>query len=580
MPGIYGSFNFYQDSHKAVESMSAAMHTADRFVQDDFFVDGKLSASRTHLGHVGMSSSPCSYNGVYVWVEGEVYNLEETCSSTRLSGKNFAQALAGAYTHSSLDALLSGIDGYYCAVLYDPRKRKLLLISDRYGMRMLYWYYRENQIAWASEVKGILALNDVDKTVDETSPHCFMDLGYLMGDHTWFEHIKLIEPATVLEFDLENSQFQHRYYWKWSEIKPSNLSFDEAVDELGKRFLKAIERRYNPAERIGVALSGGLDSRAIFAAMNHLYPDYRGYAYTFGAPACDDIEIAKQVVAQSVWRHDVFDLTDTNWFNPRIEKIWDTDGMLDIMHMHGSEFADEVSDNLHINLNGYAGDVVCGGGWLNYLPLDKRATSENLDFFYKKYSNLCNIEDNFYDTAHVEPHLYMNRVRRFTNMGSVNLLSRFEQRKPFFDNELISFIFSLPDVYRLDNRLYSVMLQSFFPKYFREIPWQKTGKPAGIVQHPNFIEKVLQKFGQIPYWLGLKQSNRSYTNYPEWIRDKYVYEQIEAILQCDPHISDNVLGKSSISTYLIPHLQHRADKSNQILRLVTMAVYFKRAGVY
>lgn len=54
-----------------------------------------------------------------------------------------------------------------------------------------------------------------------------------------------------------------------------------------------------PDEKIGISLSGGLDNRAIFAAVNHLYPDYKGYAYTFGVPECDDITIAEQVIARS-----------------------------------------------------------------------------------------------------------------------------------------------------------------------------------------------------------------------------------------------------------------------------------------
>ena len=174
-------------------------------------------------------------------------------------------------------------------------------------MRLLYWYYKDGVFAWGSEVKAILAVDGVDKALDPTSYDCFMDLGYLMGEHTWLEHIKLIKPATVVEYDLAERAVNQHHYWRWSEIKPSNLTFDEAVDELGKRFIEAVRRRFNPNERIGISLSGGLDSRAIFAAVDHLYPDYKGYAYTFGIPGCDDITIAEQVISRSKnWRHKSF----------------------------------------------------------------------------------------------------------------------------------------------------------------------------------------------------------------------------------------------------------------------------------
>ena len=55
----------------------------------------------------------------------------------------------------------------------------------------------------------------------------------------------------------------------------------------------------------------------------------------------------------------------------------------------------------------------------------------------------------------------MNRGRRFINMGIVSTLSSYEQRMPFFDNACIELIFSLPDDYRLNNKLYSLMLKVF-----------------------------------------------------------------------------------------------------------------------
>ena len=39
--------------------------------------------------------------------------------------------------------------------------------------------------------------------------------------------------------------------------------------------------------------------------------------------------------------------------------------MYDLKHMHGCEFLNELSKHIDINLNGYLGDVVCGGGWMN-----------------------------------------------------------------------------------------------------------------------------------------------------------------------------------------------------------------------
>jgi asparagine synthase (glutamine-hydrolysing) len=441
-------------------------------------------------------------------------------------------------------------------------------------MRMLYWYFRDGIFAWSSEVKGILALDDINKTIDTTSPQCFMDLGYLMGEHTWFEHIKLINPATIIEFDTSSQKVEQYYYWRWSQIVPSDLTFEKAVDELGERFIEAVRKRFDPNEKIGISLSGGLDSRAILAAVNHLYPDYIGFAYTFGKPDCDDITIAKQVISRTNWRHQIFHFNDENWFLPRLEKIWNTDGMLDMMHMHGSEFLERISNDIDVNLNGYAGDVVIGGGFLDKIPLDTRISEESSKAFYKQYATLSMFDSDFYNINHVEPNIYMNRVRRFTNMGTVNGLIKTNQRKPFFDNDIIELIFSLPDEYRLRNKIYSAMLLKYFPLYFSNIPWQKTGRPVG--SHTYIATNVFRKCNRIIKKICKIESNQGYTNYPKWIRNPNVSSHLKNILGVTNSHTSKIFKTDLGKRYLQPHLLKQKNFSNQILRLTTMEVYFKK----
>ena len=98
-----------------------------------------------------------------------------------------------------------------------------------------------------------------------------MDLGYLLGEHTWFKHVHLIKPATVVEYDIAAETVSQHYYWTWSEIKPNNLGFDDAVDALYEFLPNAVLRRFNPDEHALVSLlSGGLDSRVILAIVEQI----------------------------------------------------------------------------------------------------------------------------------------------------------------------------------------------------------------------------------------------------------------------------------------------------------------------
>lgn len=577
MPGIYGLVS-EKDTKNNLKNMSKSMYLYDHFIQDELFYDDCVAASRVHTGLVGTDHSPIKLNETYIWVEGEAYNISEVAKELNLKATSLPTLLLRSDETNQLHKCLNLLDGYFCAAIYDRKHQKIKLTSDRYGMRFLHWYHHEGLFAWGSEPKAILAINNVDKSLDSNSFNCFMQLGYLLDENTWFENIKLIKPATILEYDLYKDKVTQSYYWSWSEIKPSNLSFDEAVDLLGELFIQAVSRRFNPKEKIGISLSGGLDSRAIFAAVDHLYPNYSGYAYTFGIPNCDDIEIANQVTSlANSWKHQVFYFNNDNWFTPRIKKVWDTDGMQDLMHMHGSEFLTKISHNTHINLNGYAGDAILGGSLLSNLPSDTRATEENTKSFYKNFVNLTNISSHFYDIQHIEPNIYMNRVRRFTTYGSINSLSWVEQRKPFLDNQIMELVFSLPEAYRRNNKLYSKMLRNKFPKYFLDIPWQQTGKPVNEFKKPGLPTRAINKAKrELRSLLGIK-STQDYTNYSAWIRDQEVSKQLLDLLNPKNAEYTRLTSDDLSKRWLEPHLKNKnINHANQILRAATIEIYLRQ----
>src|SRR5690554_4751851 len=576
MPGIYGIVNS-KNIKNNLECMAKEMHLYDHFIQDEVFYDEKVGASRAHTGQVGEASSPVKQDNYAVWVEGEAYNISEVAAELTLDASTLASLLLEAEKADLLDNCLNKLDGYFCAALYTCDTQKVKLISDRYGMRLLYWYHKDGVFTWGSEVKAILAVEGVDKELDPTSYDCFMDLGYLMGEHTWFEHIKLIKPATVIEYDLAADTVKQYHYWKWSEIKPSNLTFDEAVDELGERFIEAVRRRFDPSERIGISLSGGLDSRAIFAAVDHLYPDYKGYAYTFGIPGCDDITIAEQVISRSKnWQHEKFYFSADNWFEPRKEKIWNTDGMQDMLHMHGSEFLPEVAQHMHVNLNGYGGGLLTGELISKGAP-DQRISGNFAQKKFGRYASLDNCESDFYDIRHVEPYVYMNRNRRFTNMGTTNILVSVQQRKPILDNEVFELLMSIPDEYRLNNKLYAAMVQKFFPKYFKDIPWQRTGKPAAMTRAAKIGRASCRKGIRIIKGLAGMKSTQGYTDYPAWIRDEEISEKLTGLLNFDSAEYKRLTDTDLAGRWLQPHLEgNLKNHSNEILRAATIELYLRR----
>lgn len=565
MPGIFGlaTQNAKKINIKLI-AMQKAMKLYPHFLEDALYTNEHLAASRVHLGKIGEKSSPIQRANMYVWVEGEAYNLSEVAKEVGLSSITLGNLLLEAEEQGKLNQALNKLDGYFCAALYNQASNKVKLISDRYGMRVLYWYFKDGLFAWGSGVKAILAVESVDKALDQSSYDCFMDLGYLIGEHTWFEHIKLIKPATVLEFDINSNLVNQEYYWTWAEIKPSNLSYDGAVDILGELFIEAVARRFNPEEKTGISLSGGLDSRAIFAAIDHLYPEYNGHAFTFGIPNCDDILIAQECVNRTKnWQHHSLHFDNTNWFKPRFPRVWNTDGMKNLMHMHGSEFLSVLAEKCDAIIGGNLGDVVMRASRIERTPAthNKKIDEEHKQIFYKNHYPLTSEEQSFFDVSSCEPFLLMNDGRRFTNMGVVNSLVEIDYKYAFVDNKLLDFIFSLPDTYRLGNKIYSAMLQKFFPKFFKDIPWQNTR---------------LNLDGSQSDFLPLHNGNQLYIDYIVLAKDKNVLDFFYENLNYEMSSYKSITKQDLKSDYLIPFIskgsKYYLEKS---FRALTVELYLR-----
>lgn len=562
MPGIFG---FVKDGTKEVmlDSMIGKLFYQEYFLKDKDFIDEYLEASHIHLGNMKKDTNLFYKNGVYISIEGEQYSYIDD---------SFEDLIFNAYNSNELYNFLNKLDGYFHAVIYDQNIEKVYLISDRYGMRMLYYYFNNGRFAYSGEVKGLLGLDFVDRSIDNNQINCFIDLGFLVEDKTFYKYIKLVKPASIIEFDIISKKLTQEYYWKWSQIKQQRLSFNTTVDMVGEIFINAVKKRFEPNNNVGIALSGGLDSRAIFAAVNKVYPTYDGYAYTFGIQNCDDIEIAKRCIEKTSWKHGTFHFEINNWFNPRKRRVMLTDGMLNIMHMHGVEFLDSIKERINFNLNGYSGDIVLGGGWFNKLPLNTRANRSNLGIFYGQYAQFCDITDDFYNIPHIEPHLFMNRVRRFTNMGTVNALDKVDQRKPFFDNDLIELIYSIPDDYRKDNKLYGTMLMKYFPEFYKDIPWQKTGNIVNSFYSDSLYTKLKLKLKKI--YSRFINNNQSTVDYKNWIKQQPISEYLLELLDINNAFYTRFIQDDIKKQYLIPHLNNKNDFSEMILRASTIELYF------
>lgn len=572
MPGLFGFNKTKGGNDGAVLQRGLNLLThADGYRQDPVYEDEKVIAGRTHLGVIGEPTSPRKVGAVHCWVEGEVFNLEELRKSGNYREETFAGILAEALDKDSLRNLLRRANGQFAAALYDSTTQELHLLSDRLGIKPLYWWQQGENLAWCSELKGFLALPHFIPVINRTAVDCFLELGFVAGNATWFEGVERMPAASCLSFKVgQSSVGQKERYWHWSDIVPVDLRFREAVSSAGEIWEKAVRQRCTGEQPLGISISGGLDSRAIVAA----FPKERRAPtlFTFGKTRSWDLRLAQRVARQTGWQHHVLLLSGENWLDARWQGVWKTDGFKNLLHLHFSQHQKTIRQWCSINLNGFLGGVAFGGIYASEHPGQRISAAVSAQYL-GRFAELDEAGQDFYDLSKVDPYLINNRIRRFSAAGLTEWACLTEQRLPFADHALLEFLYGLPDRYRSGSRLFNAFLLERYPALFNQIPWQRTGLPIRKALLSKAVMKG--KWRQVQQRLGVLP-NYTFTDYPAWIRTQESAATFRSLLDPAEAIYPDYVLADLRTKWLEPHLAGRRNFAEQIGRAATLEYWLRR----
>jgi asparagine synthase (glutamine-hydrolysing) len=163
------------------------------------------------------------------------------------------------------DSLWAMLNGPFAAAIWEPRRRMLTLARDQLGQNVVMWHRAAHFFAFATMPKGLFALPEVPRELNEDKFADFLVLNH--GDHatTPYRNIFRIPPAHVMTVREDGSIAQRRY-WTTADIKPIRLASDQAYAEGLRGCLdRAVRRQLRTVHPVGCFLSGGLDSSAVAA---------------------------------------------------------------------------------------------------------------------------------------------------------------------------------------------------------------------------------------------------------------------------------------------------------------------------
>jgi asparagine synthase (glutamine-hydrolysing) len=206
---------------------------------------------------------------VQVVFNGEIYNHRQLQADLERRGHRFAtrsdtETLVHLYEDHG-DALVQHLRGMFGFAIWDARRERLLLARDRVGIKPLYYWETRDGIAFASEVRSLLALDRFPRHLDRRAIAYYLSLGYVPEPLSAFAGVKKLPPGHTLAWERGRGAVVARY---WTPARPeARLGEREAVEELRRLLADSVGCHLESEVPLGAFLSGGIDSSTVVAEM-------------------------------------------------------------------------------------------------------------------------------------------------------------------------------------------------------------------------------------------------------------------------------------------------------------------------
>ncbi len=197
---------------------------------------------------------------------GEIFNYLEIREELKGRGHLFRTAsdtevLLAAYAEWG-PAALQRLNGMWAFALYDVRERRLFCARDRFGVKPFFFFVSDSLLAFASEIKGLLAHPACPRSPNEAILARFLALGAI--DETadsFVGGIRGLPAGHQLQFDLADRRLtiDRWYHLPETDPRPGDPAEFRALLE------DAVRLRLRSDVEVGTCLSGGLDSSSLVA---------------------------------------------------------------------------------------------------------------------------------------------------------------------------------------------------------------------------------------------------------------------------------------------------------------------------
>jgi asparagine synthase (glutamine-hydrolysing) len=345
------------------------------------------------------------------------------------------------------------LNGRFHGLFVDPDGGKTVVFNDRFGMRRLYYYESGDTFYFAAEAKAILAVCPELRRLNYRSFGEYVSCGAVLENRTLFEEIRILPQGSAWVFRNGSLEKKASYFHPQEWEEQEALDPETYYSELRNVFSANLGRYFGGSQRIGMSLTGGLDTRIILATQHPLPGSLP--CYTFGSMYRDneDVRIARRVAKACDQRHEVLIAGEEflSQFSRYAERtVYLSDGCADVSRSPDLYLNEKARDIAPVRMTGnYGGEIL--RGIVTFKPADP------VDGLYcPDFVSLINDAAKTYAEVRRGHPLSFAAFRQCPwHLYSVLSIEQTQltMRSPYLDNEFVKTVFRSPACTRGNNQV-------------------------------------------------------------------------------------------------------------------------------
>jgi asparagine synthase (glutamine-hydrolysing) len=239
---------------------------------------------------------------VTAFFSGEEFPNPDLKQELRKNGHQFSDGDASYLVHryESEADFPKGLNGRFHGLIADRRNGTTILFNDRFALQRLYYHQSKDSFYFASEAKAILTVRTELRRIDPRGLGEFVTCGCVLENRTLFQDVFLLPAGSAWSFRNRTLESKRSYFDPKEWEQQDALEPEQYYAQLKSAFVTNLPRYFNGREKIGMSVTGGLDTRIIMAW--HKAEADSLPCYTWGSMYRDhqDVKLARRVA--KIWR--------------------------------------------------------------------------------------------------------------------------------------------------------------------------------------------------------------------------------------------------------------------------------------